>query len=140
MTLSGERCRQLIPTGAEVCIWHGPQEVAAEARQRGNDSDTRSRRKPAEIRTIPAEDLPGGGSPPETLEEVATWFGWLTVQLATGRLDYRIGREIGHALTGYRTALEKKDLLAKVGRLQAKLDAAQSKRRGVASDEPGGEA
>jgi hypothetical protein len=71
---------------------------------------------------------------------VATWFGWLTVQLATGRLDYRIGREIGHALTGYRTALEKKDLITKVGQLQAKLDAAKSKRREVAKDEAGGEA
>jgi hypothetical protein len=129
-TLEGARCRQLIAPGADVCIWHGPSEAAREARQRGNDSDARPGRKPAEIRTLPAAELPGGGTPPQTLEEVATWFGWLTVQLATGRLDYRVGREIGHALTGYRTALEKKDLLAKVGQLHDRLDTASGKHRG----------
>jgi hypothetical protein len=131
-TVTGERCRQLITAGDSACIWHSParREEAREARQRGNDHESR-RRTPAEVRTIPAEELPGEGQPPETLEEVAVWFGWLTVQLATGRLDYRVGREIGHALTGYRTALEKKDLFAKVSELQAKLEAATGRRRGA---------
>jgi hypothetical protein len=118
-----------------VCIFHGPPEEAAAARQRGRDGQAAAyEARKASIGTVDPDELPAGGAPPQTLADVATWFSWLTVQLATGRVDYRIGREIGHALTGYRTALEKKELSAKVGDLQAKLAAATARRRGGAGD------
>ena len=117
--LNGQRCRirsGLCP-GCGCCLWHCEHRrpEAAAARKRGakaTASVTASRSVArGRVRVLPDDQLPTSG-PPANLDDLCAWASWLSVEIATGRVDAITGREVCRALGVLRGGLEKRDIAA----------------------------
>lgn len=59
---------------------------------------------------------------PRTLADAVRLFSFITHAVASGKMGARIGHEAAYALTGFRSAVEKRDLEREIVALRAQLD------------------
>jgi hypothetical protein len=80
------------------------------------------RGRPPKVGTFPDNAPPV----PETLDDAAKYFAWITNAVVTGQLDARSGHEAAFALKGFESAIAKRDLEREISKLRAELKAARA--------------
>ena len=105
----------LSPEG--LCLNHDParQEIARQTRIAGGRASGAKKR---EKRIVTPSDAP---PPPKTLEDAVRYFAFITHAVATGTMDARTGHECAYALTGFKSAVEKRDLERQIIALRKEL-------------------
>src|SRR5579862_9329447 len=92
----GAPCGAGVPPGATLCVHHDPAHAEEMARRRAKGNASRSRT----ATTAKAAEEHGVPNAPTTLQDIASYYSWVTDAMARGRIDARVGHEICFALRG----------------------------------------
>lgn len=126
-TRDGSPCRSTLGLSeAGFCLVHDPlraEEALAVRQAGGRASAVAKRSKKAAL----PKDVPPA---PRTLEDAVRWSSWAMHAVACGRIDGRVGHEIGYLVNAFKAAVEKRDLLTEIEHLRAELDAVRKSQRG----------
>jgi len=130
-TVAGAHCQIASDLSVDgFCLWHDPLRTteAQAARVQGNAAGNASPKRAGNagaIKTVTPELAPRA---PETLDDAVQFASWLSHAVVVGLIDARTCREAAYALGQFRFAVEKRDLVRDLRRLQDQVDGLKKRR------------
>ena len=118
---AGAPCGANLAPNALLCVHHDPAQADEMARRRAKGNASRALVPTTAARAA----LYGVRAAALTLEEEPDYMAWVQDEVASGRMDPRVGHELGYVSARKTEALNKRDLLREIVKLRAELAAAR---------------